>query len=86
MKDQRQIVNSSPQVNVTSAPAQTVEPLIVGNANSIIRYICTIGVILLGMVGYLCYIVGQQSVRITFLEDIVINGVYSVEDSKRETK
>lgn len=86
MKDQRQIVNSSPQVNVTSAPAQTVEPLIVGNANSIIRFICTIGVVLLGLVGYLCYIVGQQSVRVAFLEDIVINGTYVVDNSGGETK
>ena len=58
MKDQRQVVNSSPHVNINSAPQ--VEPLIVGNANSIIRFICTFGVILLGFVGYLCSKWGVQ--------------------------
>lgn len=80
MKDQRQIVNSSPHVNINSAPQ--VEPLIVGNANSIIRFICTFGVILLGLVGYLCYCIGCQEVRIAFLEDIVVNGVYKIENGQ----
>lgn len=73
MKDQRQVVNSSPHVNINSAPQ--VEPLIVGNANSIIRFICTFGIIFLGLVSYLCYCIGRQEMRIAFLEDIVVNGL-----------
>lgn len=81
--------NTSPQINISSG-SQQVEPLIVGNANTIFRYCITCLVILIGI---LCWTavsilesfstqatkIGTLEEKVFFLEDIVINKTYAIE-------
>lgn len=69
MRDQT--INSSPQV----------EPLIVGNANGIIRFLGTLSVLLVGLTFWAGMEIGHLKNRVQFLEDIVINQTYVMENS-----
>lgn len=69
MRDQT--INSSPQV----------EPLIVGNANGIIRFLGTLSVLLVGLAFWAGMEIGHLKNRVQFLEDIVINQTYVMENS-----
>lgn len=69
MRDQT--MNSSPQV----------EPLIVGNANGIIRFLGTLSVLLVGLAFWAGMEIGHLKNRVQFLEDIVINQTYVMENS-----
>lgn len=69
MRDQT--INSSPQV----------ESLIVGNANGIIRFLGTLSVLLVGLAFWAGMEIGHLKNRVQFLEDIVINQTYVMENS-----
>ena len=76
MRDQT--INSSPNVSI---PSPQVEPLIVGNANGIIRFLGTLSVLLVGLAFWAGMEIGHLKNRVQFLEDIVINQTYVMENS-----
>lgn len=76
MRDQT--INSSPNVSISSPQ---VEPLIVGNANGIIRFLGTLSVLLVGLAFWAGMEIGHLKNRVQFLEDIVINQTYVMENS-----
>lgn len=76
MRDQT--INSSPNVSISSPQ---VEPLIVGNANGIIRFLGTLSVLLIGLAFWAGMEIGHLKNRVQFLEDIVINQTYVMENS-----
>lgn len=76
MRDQT--TNSSPNVSISSPQ---VEPLIVGNANGIIRFLGTLSVLLVGLAFWAGMEIGHLKNRVQFLEDIVINQTYVMENS-----
>ena len=76
MRDQT--INSSPNVSISSPQ---VEPLIVGNANGIIRFLGTLSVLLVGLTFWAGMEIGHLKNRVQFLEDIVINQTYVMENS-----
>lgn len=76
MRDQT--INSSPNVSISSPQ---VEPLIVGNANGIIRFLGTLSVLLVGLAFWAGMEIGHLKNRVQFLEDIVINHTYVMENS-----
>lgn len=76
MRDQT--INSSPNVSISSPQ---VEPLIVGNANGIIRFLGTLSVLLVGLAFWAGMEIGHLKNRVQFLEDIVINQTYVLENS-----
>lgn len=75
---QDQTINSSPNVSISSPQ---VEPLIVGNANGIIRFLGTLSVLLVGLAFWAGMEIGHLKNRVQFLEDIVINQTYVMENS-----
>lgn len=76
MRDQT--INSSPNGSISSPQ---VEPLIVGNANGIIRFLGTLSVLLVGLAFWAGMEIGHLKNRVQFLEDIVINQTYVMENS-----
>lgn len=76
MRDQT--INSSPNVSISSPQ---VEPLIVGNANGIIRFLGTLSVLLVGLAFWAGMEIGHLKNRVQFLKDIVINQTYVMENS-----
>ena len=76
MRDQT--INASPNVSISSPQ---VEPLIVGNANGIIRFLGTLSVLLIGLAFWADMEIGHLKNRVQFLEDIVINQTYVMENS-----
>lgn len=76
MRDQT--INSSPNVSISSPQ---VEPLIVGNANGIICFLGTLSVLLVGLAFWAGMEIGHLKNRVQFLEDIVINQTYVMENS-----
>lgn len=76
MRDQT--INSSPNVSISSPQ---VEPLIIGNANGIIRFLGTLSVLLVGLAFWAGMEIGHLKNRVQFLEDIVINQTYVMENS-----
>lgn len=76
MRDQT--INSSPNVSISSPQ---VEPLIVGNANGIIRFLGTLSVLLVGLAFWAGMEIGHLKNRVQFLEDIVINQTHVMENS-----
>lgn len=76
MRDQT--INSNPNVSISSPQ---VEPLIVGNANGIIRFLGTLSVLLVGLAFWAGMEIGHLKNRVQFLEDIVINQTYVMENS-----
>lgn len=76
MRDQT--INSSPNVSMSSPQ---VEPLIIGNANGIIRFLGTLSVLLVGLAFWAGMEIGHLKNRVQFLEDIVINQTYVMENS-----
>lgn len=76
MRDQT--INSSPNVSISSPQ---VEPLIVGNANGIIRFLGALSVLLVGLAFWAGMEIGHLKNRVQFLEDIVINQTYVMENS-----
>jgi hypothetical protein len=76
MRDQT--INSSPNVSISSPQ---VEPLIVGNANGIIRFLGTLSILLVGLAFWAGMEIGHLKNRVQFLEDIVINQTYVMENS-----
>lgn len=76
MRDQT--INSSPNVSISSPQ---VEPLIVGNANGIIRFLGTLSVLLVGLAFWAGMEIGHLKNRVQFLENIVINQTYVMENS-----
>lgn len=76
MRDQT--INSIPNVSISSPQ---VEPLIVGNANGIIRFLGTLSVLLVGLAFWAGMEIGHLKNRVQFLEDIVINHTYVMENS-----
>lgn len=75
---QDQTINSSPNVSISSPQ---VEPLIVGNANGIIRFLGTLSVLLVSLAFWAGMEIGHLKNRVQFLEDIVINQTYVMENS-----
>lgn len=73
-----QTINSSPNVSISSPQ---VEPLIVGNANGIIRFLGTLSVLLVGLAFWAGMEIGHLKNRVQFLENIVINQTYVMENS-----
>lgn len=81
--------NSSPSINITSEK-QAIEPLVIGNANTLFRLSGTLLVVLIGIIVWaavsLTDVIANQSKelgrleeKILFLEDIVINNTYKIE-------
>lgn len=80
---------SSPSINITSEK-QSIEPLVVGNANTLFRLSGTLLVVLIGIIVWaaisLTDVIANQSKelgrleeKVLFLEDIVINNTYKIE-------
>lgn len=80
---------SSPNINITSEK-QSIEPLVVGNANTIYRLSGTLLVVLIGIIVWATIsltdliaaqakMVGRLEEKVLFLEDIVINNTYKIE-------
>lgn len=76
--------NSNPSIsnpiniNTSEKESKSIEPLIVGNANVIIRFLCLFAVILTVLSATVFFQLGKQAEKISLLEDIVINGIYGV--------
>lgn len=77
MRDQT--INSSPNVSISSPQ---VEPLIVGNANGIIRFLGTLSVLLVGLAFWAGMEIGHLKNRVQFLEDL---GLHPTTYSKKLT-
>lgn len=78
--------NSNPSIsnpiniNTSEREPKSIEPLIVGNANAIIRFLCFFAVMLTVLSAVVCFQLGKQAEKITFLENVVINGTYALEN------
>lgn len=76
--------NSNPSIsnpiniNTSERESKNVEPLIVGNANAIIRFLCFFAFMLTMFSAVVYFQLGKQAEKISLLEDIVINGIYGV--------
>ena len=81
--------NSSPSINITSEK-QAIEPLVIGNANTLFRLSGTLLVVLIGIMVWAAVsltdviatqskLLGRLEEKILFLEDIVINNTYKIE-------
>lgn len=69
---------SNPNISIQAGGQAPVEPLVVGNANTICRVLCFFCFIILLLAFWLGLTVGDLKSRVSFLEDIVINGVYTI--------
>lgn len=80
---------SSPSINITSEKP-SIEPLVIGNANTIYRLSGTLLVVLIGIIVWATIsltdviatqskLIGQLEEKVLFLEDIVINNTYKIE-------
>ena len=81
--------NASPRINITSEKP-SIEPLVIGNANTIYRLSGTLLVVLIGIIVWAAIsltdviatqskLIGQLEEKVLFLEDIVINNTYKIE-------
>lgn len=73
---------SNPNISIQTGGQTPVEPLVVGNANTICRILCFFGVIIICLAFWLGWVIGDLKSRVSFLEDIVINGVYTISTNK----
>lgn len=73
---------SNPNISIQAGGQTPVEPLVVGNANTICRVLCFFCLIIILLAFWLGLTVGELKSRVSFLEDIVINGVYIISTNK----
>jgi hypothetical protein len=69
---------SNPNISIQTGGQAPVEPLVIGNANTICRVLCFFGLILIGLAFWIGWYIGDLQSRVMFLEDVVINGVYTI--------
>lgn len=69
---------ANPNISIQTSPTQQVEPLIVGNANTITRVLIFGFFLMLITAGWLVWRIATLQEKITFLEDVVINKVYTI--------
>lgn len=69
---------ANPNISIQTGHSQQVEPLIVGNANTITRVLVFGFFLMLVTAGWLVWRIATLQEKITFLEDVVINKVYTI--------
>lgn len=69
---------ANPNISIQTGPTQQVEPLIVGNANTITRVLVFGFFLMLITAGWLVWKLATLQEKVTFLEDVVINKVYTI--------
>lgn len=69
---------ANPNISIQTSPTQQVEPLIVGNANTITRVLVFGFFLMLVTAGWLVWRIATLQEKILFLEDVVINKVYTI--------
>ena len=69
---------ANPNISIQTGHTQQVEPLIVGNANTITRLMVFVFFLILVTAGWLDWRITTLQEKITFLEDVVINKVYTI--------
>ena len=69
---------ANPNISIQTGHSQQVEPLIVGNANTITRVLVFGFFLMLITAGWLVWRIATLQEKVTFLEDVVINKVYTI--------
>lgn len=69
---------ANPNISTQTSPTQQIEPLIVGNANTITRVLVFGFFLMLVTAGWLVWRIATLQEKILFLEDVVINKVYTI--------
>lgn len=69
---------TNPNISIQTGHSQQIEPLIVGNANTITRVLIFGFFLMLVTAGWLVWRIATLQEKITFLEDVVINKVYTI--------
>lgn len=69
---------ANPNISIQTSPTQQIEPLIVGNANTITRVLIFGFFLMLITAGWLVWRIATLHEKVLFLEDVVINKVYTI--------
>ena len=69
---------ANPNISIQTGHSQQVEPLIVGNANTITRVLVFGFFLMLITAGWLVWRIATLQEKVFFLEDVVINKVYTI--------
>lgn len=69
---------ANPNTSIQTGHSQQVEPLIVGNANTITRVLIFGFFLILITAGWLVWRIATLQEKVLFLEDVVINKVYTI--------
>lgn len=69
---------ANPNISIQTGHSQQIEPLIVGNANTITRVLIFGFFLMFITAGWLVWRIATLQEKILFLEDVVINKVYTI--------
>lgn len=75
---------ANPNISIQTGHSQQIEPLIVGNANTITRVLIFGFFLMLITAGWLVWRIATLQEKVLFLEDVVINKVYTISKGEIE--